>query len=193
MAQAKKQKYMRGLTDQEKAALYYQILERCEDWYRVYAIAVGADKYKALKETSLQPVVSRWKTSQRIKDAREEIERNINARIEEERGKAIEEHIAMGESERPQKAKRKADSKQRDFLNRDEFLQFLNERANEIDASDDKTRNDILKMLSDNLRYKDADKEEQTEIQRFYTPITCQECEIYKRCKGCTLGECPKA
>lgn len=183
---------MRGLTDQEKAALYYQVMEKSDDWYRVYKIAIGEDKYKSLKETALQPSVSRWKTSQRIKEAREEIERNINAWLNDEREKAIEEYKTRGESESPQKGKKKANNRQRDFLNRDEFLQFLNERANEIDATDDKTRNDILKMLSDNLRYKDADKEEQTEIQRFYTPITCQDCEIYKRCKGCKVSECPE-
>ena len=76
------------------------------------------------------------------------------------------------------------------FLDRDEFLQFLNDRANQI--QDDKTRNDILKMLSDNLRYKDTERDENNEIQRFYTPVTCENCEIYKRCKGCTVSECPK-
>ena len=75
------------------------------------------------------------------------------------------------------------------FLDRDEFLKFLNDRANQI--TDDKLRNDILKMLSDNLRYKDTERDENNEIQRFYTPITCENCEIYKRCKGCNVSGCP--
>jgi predicted DNA-binding protein YlxM (UPF0122 family) len=183
----------KGVTDQEKGALYLQVFERCEDWRRIYATAIGADRYNTLTEMAKQSNTSRWKVSDRIQRCKEEIERNLNALIQEEREKAVQEYIESLESESPQKVKKRAKTTQRDFLNRDEFLQFLNERANEIDATDDKTRNDILKMLSDNLRYKDADKEEQTEIQRFYTPITCQDCEIYKRCKGCTLGECPKA
>ena len=77
------------------------------------------------------------------------------------------------------------------FLDRDEFLKFLNDRANEI--TDDKLRNDILKMLSDNLRYKDSEAAENNEIQRFYTPKLCENCQIYNKCKDCTLSECPKA
>jgi hypothetical protein len=183
---------MKGITDQEKAALYYQVMEHCEDWRRVYAIAIGAERYNALTENAKQSNTSRWKVSDRVQRAHEEIKRNLKALIDGEREKAIEKYIEAKESEGTQKAKKKAKTVQRDFLNRDEFLQFLNERANEIDATDDKTRNDILKMLSDNLRYKDADKEEQTEIQRFYTPITCQDCEIYRRCKGCKVSECPE-
>ena len=65
------------------------------------------------------------------------------------------------------------------FLDRDEFLKFLNDRANEI--KDDKLRNDILKMLSDNLRYKDSEAGENNDIQRFYTPILCQDCPLYQQ------------
>lgn len=172
---------MKGITDQEKAALYFQILERCEDWYLIYKLAIGEGRYNGIKETALQASVSRWKNLARIIEARNEIERNLKAWIQEERDKAIEEYTKGAETESPQRTTRKANNKAVDFLNRDEFLQFLNDRANEI--QDDKTRNDILKMLSDNLRYKEADKEEGNDIQRFYTPLLCKDCELYKEAK----------
>ena len=104
---------------------------------------------------------------------------------EAERLKIIEEHERRKETEGPEGVATRSNSRQTDFLDRDEFLKFLNDRANDKQL-DDKTRNDILKMLSDNLRYKDADKNEIDEIQRFYTPITCKDCEIYRRCSGCS-------
>ena len=55
---------------------------------------------------------------------------------------------------------------------------FSEEYANEI--KDDKLRNDILKMLSDNLRYKDGENDENNEIQRFYTPLLCKDCKLYQ-------------
>ena len=45
-------------------------------------------------------------------------------------------------------------------------------------------------MLSDNLRYKDTERDENNEIQRFYTPITCENCPIYNKCKSCELSKC---
>lgn len=181
---------MEDLTRAEKASLYYQILERCNDWQEIYKIAIGPERFNNLTDKAKQSASSRWKTSHRIQKAKEEIERNLKAWIDEERAKAVEEAMNGGETESPKKAKRRTNNGT-DFLNRDEFLQFLNDRANEVE--DDKLRNDILKMLSDNLRYKEADKENTTEIQRFYTPMLCESCEIYNKCKDCKMSECPKA
>ena len=74
------------------------------------------------------------------------------------------------------------------FLNPDEFLQFANSQANEI--TDEKERREYLKMIANLLNYKESDNAE-TEIQRFYTPVCCSECEIYNKCKACNLPECP--
>ena len=34
--------------------------------------------------------------------------------------------------------------------------------------------------------------DENNEIQRFYTPITCEKCTIYNKCKDCKLSKCPE-
>ena len=119
---------------------------------------------------------------------------NVNRHLEKEAEKAIKEKAIQeannGETEPPKGTTNKTNTEQTDFLNRDEFLKFLNTRANEI--TDDKLRNDILKMLSDNMRYKESENEGETEIQRFYTPQTCENCEIYNKCKSCKVDQCPK-
>lgn len=66
-----------------------------------------------------------------------------------------------------------------DFRDREQFLNFLNAEANRL--SDQKARLDVLKMLSDLQRMKEAENGKNGEIQRFYTPLQCSECELYLR------------
>lgn len=180
---------MKGVTEQEKASLYYQVIERCNDWRKIYAIAIGKDKFNALSENAKQSNTSRWKLSERIQATRAEIERNLKALIDEERQKAIEEYKASGETATTEKKKEKAKTQSVDFLNPDEFLKFANQQANEI--QDEKERREYLKMIANLMNYKDTDAE-QVDIQRFYTPVVCESCEIYNKCKGCKVSECSK-
>lgn len=179
---------MEDITKAEKAAIYYAFFERCNDWQEVYKIAIGAERFNALTDKAKQSNASRWKNSHKIQKAKEEIEAVLIAREKAIKEKAIKE--IQGEETEPTKGTtKKANTEETDFLNRDEFLKFLNTRANEI--QDDKLRNDILKMLSDNMRYKESEKDEQTEIQRFYTPVICENCAIYNKCKECKAVNCP--
>jgi hypothetical protein len=68
-----------------------------------------------------------------------------------------------------------------DFRDREQFLNFLNAEANRI--KDGKTRLDVLKMLSDLQRMKEAENGKNGEIQRFYTPLQCRDCELYRKAK----------
>lgn len=181
---------MEDITKSEKAALYFQILERCTDWKEVYKIAIGEDRYNALTDKTKITNTSRWKASHKIQKAKEEIEMIFKAKQKEIEERAKEGN-SSGETEPTNRTTRnEVVEKTTNFLDRDEFLQFLNDRANEI--QDDKLRNDILKMLSDNLRYKDSERDENNEIQRFYTPVNCENCEIYNKCKSCKVTECTK-
>lgn len=69
-----------------------------------------------------------------------------------------------------------------DFRDREQFLNFLNAEANRI--KDGKTRLDVLKMLSDLQRMKEAENGKNGEIQRFYTPLQCSECNLYRKAKA---------
>lgn len=66
-----------------------------------------------------------------------------------------------------------------DFRDREQFLNFLNAEANRL--SDQRARLDVLKMLSDLQRMKEAENGKNGEIQRFYTPLQCSDCELYRR------------
>lgn len=66
-----------------------------------------------------------------------------------------------------------------DFRDREQFLNFLNAEANRI--KDGKTRLDVLKMLSDLQRMKEAENGKNGEIQRFYMPLQCQDCALYRK------------
>ena len=169
----------------EYAAIVFHIVENCNDWTKIYTIAKGPKSLNKASQDSINTMVYRWKNKPEIKKAIQELKQQYETK--KENFKAA---IIAGVETEPTKGTNKKDTiTKTNFLDRDEFLKFLNSRANEI--TDDKLRNDILKMLSDNLRYKDTDTDETTEIQRFYTPITCENCEIYKRCKGCTVSNCP--
>lgn len=174
---------MEDITKAEKAALYFQILERCEDWKEVYKIAIGEDRYNQLGDNTKKTNTSRWKASHKIQKAREEIERNLKARDEDLINKAVQE-LQSKETESTEGRNRSTISGNSvDFLNPDEFLKFASQKANEI--QDEKDRREYLKMIANLMNYKDSDREE-TEVQRFYTPVNCQECEIYKRCSCCS-------
>lgn len=181
------------LTDTERASLIYKVATDSEDWKLLYQLAHGIDKYNSLTDKTKQKAVSTWKNSIKIVEGLKSIEYEFRRKEEEQRNQITEEirnQIAGEETEPTKKATKGANTKETDFLNRDEFLKFLNTRANEI--TDDKLRNDILKMLSDNMRYKESEKDEEQEIQRFYTPKTCELCEIYNKCRTCKVDQCPK-
>lgn len=181
------------LTDTERASLTYKVVTGSEDWRLLYQLANGIDKYNSLTDKTKQKAVSTWKNSIKIVEGLKSIEYEYRRKEEEKREQIAEEiksNFQDGETEPKKGTTKKANTEQTDFLNRDEFLKFLNTRANEI--TDDKLRNDILKMLSDNMRYKESEKNEEQEIQRFYTPKTCESCEIYNKCRSCKVDQCPK-
>lgn len=176
---------MDQLNELEQAAICFHILGGCNDKSKLFRIACGADRYNKLTDKSKGVTVSKWYNSQKIQEGI-----NIYRSIQERKTNELKNEIIAGLETETTNTTRNGDLIEKtNFLDRDEFLQFLNSRANAI--TDDKLRNDILKMLSDNLRYKDTERDENNEIQRFYTPITCENCVIYNKCKDCKLSECP--
>lgn len=174
------------ITVNDYAAIVFHVVENCTDWEQIYLIAKGPKSLNKVTEDSKSTLIYRWKNKPEIKKAIQEIKQQYETKKENFKADII----AGVETETTNQDGKKKILQKTNFLDRDEFLQFLNDKANSI--QDDKLRNDILKMLSDNLRYKDTERDENNEIQRFYTPVTCENCEIYKRCKGCNLSSCSK-
>lgn len=176
---------MEALTEFERAAIIFHVFGGCKDRRTLFQIAEGENRVKRLNESSLKTTATNWYKSHKIQSGI----KYFQALKQDQENEIIQTYIASGETEPTKPAKEPQQDGAVNFLDRDEFLQFLNDRANEI--TDDKLRNDILKMLSDNLRYKDTERDENNEIQRFYTPITCENCPIYIKCKDCELSKCP--
>lgn len=163
-----------NLSPAERAAAYLYIIEGLTDRRTLYNVAFGSEKTKNLNENSLKTMSSNWFNSFRIKNFIKEYKENQDKQTEILTNEITE----RVKTETTNQLNQKNQNENINFLDRDEFLQFLNSRANEI--TDDKLRNDILKMLSDNLRYKDGENDENNEIQRFYTPLLCKDCQLYK-------------
>lgn len=164
----------REITQAEKAAIYYHLVGGCSDWAQLYRIAKGEDAYNGLSKESKAPTVSKWKNSDTMQKGIKDISCILQAEKKELEEKAVRE--ARDEKGNPENLL------ETNFLDRDEFLQYLNKQANRI--QDEKSRNETLKMISDNLRYKDMDKEgREDDLMRFYVPLTCHECPLYKQAK----------
>lgn len=176
---------LKDLTPAQQAAIYLHVVGGFNDWPELFQIAEGKERYNKLTDKSKRQTVSKFKLSDAINEGIQDLRYILSLKekkIREDERKALETETRKNE-------KGETINDKTNFLDRDEFLKYLNDRANEI--QDDKTRNDILKMLSDNLRYKDTERDENNEIQRFYTPVNCENCEIYNRCKSCKVSECP--
>lgn len=162
------------ISELEKHAVKYMVLTGCKDRSVIYQLANNPDKFNKLTDNSKKVTISRW-------FKREDIQEQINIEIynhERQKKEFIDNILDNETKENTLQPQTKQPINQVNFLDRDQFLEFLNARANEI--TDDKLRNDILKMLSDNLRYKDGENDENNEIQRFYTPLLCKDCQLYK-------------
>lgn len=167
---------MENLNDRTKAAIYYHVYAGITDRKVLFRIAEGDERANKLTEGSLKTSSTNWYKSHVIQTAISKLKK-----LKEHEENEIREKCKADLDY--QATQKETDLQDPDnlvnFLDRDEFLKFLNDRANEI--KDDKLRNDILKMLSDNLRYKDSENGENTDIQRFYTPILCQDCPLYQK------------
>lgn len=181
---------MENITTREKAALLLHVLESFNNQIEIYKIAEDPERLNRLKDSTIKKQSSIWFNTPRIQDAIRLIRLEQVRKEEKIKQDYINSLESCQDTEETEKIKKIQDTEKTNFLDRDEFLSFLNKRANQI--TDDKLRNDILKMLSDNLRYKDTERDENNEIQRFYTPVVCSDCSIYHKCKDCTLPECPR-
>ena len=181
---------MENLTAQEKAALYFQVVEGVNDWKVIYSIAIGAERYNSFKDSTKNVNASIWKKSERIRKAHEEIKRKFHYLTEEIKRTAIEEERKRANSEGANGANDPRFNEDVNFLDLENFLTEANKQANKI--KDDKERRAWLELIGKYMSFKDRNESETTEIKRFYTPIECQKCDIYNKCKSCTLSECPQ-
>lgn len=166
------------LTEREKACLYYAVFAGIDDFRTIWQIsrdAAAADR-DPRKNTSQ---VYSWHKSAKVQNYLEKVKREKSRMLEEARDQARKEiEIELISENNPESPGEKPETKSIvNFQDRGQFLQFLNKQANMI--SDPKLKADYLKMLSDLLRFKETETGKDNEIQRFYTPLTCNICPLY--------------
>lgn len=177
---------MKELTESEKAAIVYHVYTGCKDRKKLYIIAYGPEKANKLKENSLPVILSKWFNSHKIQDGIRLYQEQ--KKIDERR--IIEEHQRAQESEGTQEAHNLPTADEINFLDPDEFLKHANQVANS--CKDEKERRNWLEMIAKLMNYKDQNEGENTEIKRYYIMKTCENCEIYAKCRACPLDVCPK-
>lgn len=173
-----------NLTEREKIAIVYHVFAGCKDRKLLFTIAEGEDRANRLKDSSLKVVINNWFNSHKIQNGIQ-IYQDIKER---EKQNIIDEYLqSIQETESPKERKIEHPNEAVNFLDLDEFLQYANEQANNI--TDEKERRAWVEMIGKYMNFKDAEEEEQEQIKA-YLPIICENCELYKRCKGCKLSEC---
>ena len=150
------------ITEQEKAAIYYGIFHgmKIEDIFKI----VNPETNPELARQH----GNQWRRTKRIAEYYETILTLYKQRSDEQ-----------NELNRLRKGTNPEELNQVDFTNKEEFIKYLNGAANRV--QDDKLRNDLLKMLSDHLDFKDEQKrDDSSQVQRFYLPLRCQDCKLYQ-------------
>jgi len=165
------------LTDLEKAALLwgFYTVTKGSPWQRIFDLChpdstakAGVSKRNTVSGWRNRPaVVSFWEGLQAAEDNR------VESRVRSELAK-------LGKDEERTTAEALLD-KMRDFTDVNQFIAYLNEQANTI--RDEKDKREYLKMLADLMRFKEGSQSEQ-DIMRFYVPLKCSECVLYKREKA---------
>lgn len=187
------------LTDRQKAILNWAALNDVDDWRKIYTLASDRPP-KFYDGKNIVAQVSNWKRLAKVQTY-----------YQEQRAKAIQLRKAAatlnpdpvpdgtkeaaniqteGGSENAEKGAKTAKKQAINYLDRQELMMALNRSANEI--SDIKQRTDILKLIADLSRMKESDKGND-QIRRFYLPLSCQNCELYRHAKEITADKAPDA
>lgn len=202
----------REITEREKAIITAAIFngkdQTQEDWDKIFLLSRnGATKIQMKSRGSSQSVS--WKSRSAVKKFHQIESERIEKIFRERENKAVTEFFRYKSKEEISELWEKINNEttignglepsgasdndndgnlqilprlEVDFRDREQFLNFLNAEANRI--KDGKTRLDVLKMLSDLQRMKEAENGKNGEIQRFYTPLQCRDCELYRKAKA---------
>lgn len=169
---------VKSITLREKAAIIYSIITGITDNVTFYSIAKGSENY--INKDSYSNMGSKLKSKDHIKQYYTEAQNIIDNYIVQ-RVKQLNINPDNNNYRSDSVINDSLDSftiKNINFTNPTEFIQYLNDQANNI--QDEKTKREYLKMLADLLRFKDGGNGGQdNDIQRFYTPVTCRSCMLY--------------
>lgn len=159
--------------------IYISELEKACICYMYFTGQKIKNAYELAKgKKGSQPVVSVWLNSEPVQTYLLELKQRDLSRMSIYQGRGTE-------TESGGREKEKRDGiqlSQIDFTDITQFIRYLNNQANTI--TDESHRQKYLSMLSDLLRFKESGTDKSTDIQRFYIPLTCKDCQLYKDSKS---------
>lgn len=172
------------LTASESAALFWFVFEGEKDWKKVYMAAAGwTDEEAEQDPLLLGQYTSKWKATAKVKNellrlkvVKDSYIKSVQQQAYEEgRRSAFEEAHEGTEEELRAKVKGEID-----YTDPDKQKEKLNEIINT--AKDSGEALDALKVIIAGQR-NDQDAAKQNKVQRFYTPMKCRECPLYRDAK----------
>ncbi|MDD3016617.1 MAG: hypothetical protein PHR41_09040 [Lactococcus chungangensis] len=161
-----------NLTLREQMALTFAAANNYNNWREIYLNSRNKKTPNDLP-SSFDSIMLQWKNQRVVKEFFQEQKERF------EKMKVVTNVVSEPANQIEKTAKNRISKI--DFTDRNKFIEYLSSRANEI--PDDKLRADYLKMLSDNLQFKQDNSAKEKEIWRFYTDNRidgCQNCELYK-------------
>ena len=175
------------ITAREKAAVFLYAAGIETSWKEIYLIAEDKKRSDAEQIKDLTTLISRWKNSDKIKNALEESRRILAARDLEQRRQGAEEERRRQEEKQNEQGDNKQTTghKAGQTAKNIDFYDPANQRTqiNKIiqEASDDpKTQLDAIKAIQQTQR-DDRQAARDQKQARFYLPIRCQSCPLYSK------------
>lgn len=158
---------MRELKIEEKAALTYGYFNNIKSWRILFDLC---HKYEGSSENGHAVNTTKWKKDEAVQRYWAELKAIDEVRISQQ----VEIRLAKIEKEGGIHSTDGVD-----FTDMAQFITYLNAQANTI--SDERDRREYLKMLSDLMRFKESGQRKDDDIHRFYTPLQCGQCPLYKK------------
>ncbi len=172
-------------TQREKAALFALVCGVIDTWKDAYIIGAQRPEIEISRFSALNSIVTRWKFRPEIQELYKELQEFHDA----QRLQMMREGEERKEREREER-RGKEDSKsgkaaQIDYNDPKERRRAYNRIIAES-QDDPKTQLDALKVI-EGLQKDDRQAAKDAQIQRFYTPLKCQNCPLYIKAKKTTL------
>ena len=190
---------LQNLTEREKICITFAALQDLQglkiSWPDLFMISRNkAIDIVAKSRTPSQ--ASTWKNSAAVQNYFNEVLEALHEFIDSQKTKAINEYLiknlktgkegANGEDEgmndeaggRVGKNRGSMFNDLKDFTEKSNMLQALNEIAGT--ATDPKDKLNAFKQISDLQGFKETTGDKDEEIKRYYMPLRCSNCELYK-------------
>ena len=169
--------FNKRITEREKAVLYYHVFADVDDWRLLYKLADPSTDGQT-EPKFLDVYTSKWKNSEKVKKALQEIIKQKADNDAEERNKGREE-----ERKRREESERTETENDNEKQIKIDYSDPRNRQRlyNEVIASsknDPKTQLDAAKMF-EQIQKDDREAAKAQKQTRVYLPIRCESCPLY--------------